>query len=99
MPMSAPFSEVDADAPRRVEPFTLGPTWRRDEDGKFVLPEFTLGWHVLAWTSIYLEQHRGVPWRYTSEQARLTLWWFAMDAATGRFRWRDGVLQRLKGWG
>lgn len=64
-----------------------------------MLPEYTLGWHCLAWTATYLQHYVGAPWRYTAEQARLTLWWYAMDPATSRFLWRDGVLQRLKGWG
>ena len=46
-----------------------------------------------------LQHYVGAPWRYTAEQARLTLWWYAMDPATNRFLWRDGVIQRLKGWG
>ncbi|HEX7164371.1 MAG TPA: hypothetical protein VF223_24400, partial [Trebonia sp.] len=71
--------------PEKVTPFTIGPTWKRGPDGKFVLPEFTLGWHALAWTGTYLQHHVGAPWRYTPEQARLTLWWYALDPATGRF--------------
>jgi hypothetical protein len=90
---------ADEEVPDVVEPFTLGPTWKRGPDGKFVLPEYTLGWHALAWTAAYLQHYVGKPWRYTPEQARLTLWWYAMDPATNRFLWRDGVIQRLKGWG
>ncbi|MFD4394657.1 terminase [Kitasatospora sp. NPDC058478] len=85
--------------PQVVEPAVIGPTWRRSADGRFALPEYTLGWQALAWTATYLQHHVGAPWRYTSEQARLTLWWYAMDPATNRFLWRDGVIQRLKGWG
>ena len=90
---------ADGEVPQVVEPFTIGPTWRRGPDGRFLLPEFTLGWHCLAWTATYLQHYVGAPWRYTAEQARLTLWWYAMDPATNRFLWRDGVIQRLKGWG
>ncbi|MFG7940966.1 terminase [Streptomyces cacaoi] len=90
---------ADGEVPEVVTPFTLGPTWRRGEDGRFALPEFTLGWHCLAWTATYLQHHVGAPWRYTPEQARLTLWWYAKDPVTRRFLWRDGVIQRLKGWG
>jgi hypothetical protein len=90
---------ADEEVPDVVEPFTLGPTWKRGPDGKFILPEYTLGWHALAWTATYLQHYAGKPWRYTPEQARLTLWWYAMDPATNRFLWRDGVVQRLKGWG
>ncbi|MEU8829341.1 terminase [Streptomyces sp900116325] len=90
---------ADEQVPDVVEPFTLGPTWKRGPDGKFVLPEYTLGWHALAWTATYLQHYAGRPWRYTPEQARLTLWWYAMDPVTNRFLWRDGVIQRLKGHG
>ena len=90
---------ADEEVPGVVAPFTLGPTWKRGPDGKFVLPEYTLGWQCLAWTATYLQHYAGRPWRYTPEQARLTLWWYAMDPVTNRFLWRDGVIQRLKGWG
>lgn len=90
---------AEEQVPDVVEPFTLGPTWKRGPDGKFILPEYTLGWHCLAWTKTYLQHYVGKPWQYTPEQARLTLWWYAMDPVTNRFLWRDGVIQRLKGWG
>jgi hypothetical protein len=90
---------ADEEVPDVIEPFTLGPTWKRGPGGKFLLPEYTLGWHALAWTATYLQHYAGKPWRYTAEQARLTLWWYAMDPVTNRFLWRDGVIQRLKGWG
>ncbi|WP_382748334.1 terminase [Streptomyces showdoensis] len=90
---------AEGEVPEVVTPFTIGPTWKRGPDKRFVLPEYTLGWHALAWTATYLQHYVGAPWRYTPEQARLTLWWYAMDPATDRFLWRDGVIQRLKGWG
>ncbi|MGA4964502.1 terminase [Streptomyces pseudogriseolus] len=90
---------AEAQVPEVVEPFTLGPTWKRGPDGRFILPEYTLGWQCLAWTKMYLQHYVGKAWQYTPEQARLTLWWYAMDPLTNRFLWRDGVLQRLKGWG
>lgn len=91
--------EVEEQVPDVVVPFTLGPTWKRGPDGRFILPEYTLGWHALAWTKTYLQHYVGRPWQYTPEQARLTLWWYAMDPVTNRFLWRDGVIQRLKGHG
>lgn len=97
--MPSPLLEDVEQIPDVVEPFAIGPTWKRGEDGRFVLPDFTLGWHVLAWTATHLQHATGQPWRYTSEQARLVLWWFALDRATGGFVYRDAVLQRLKGWG
>jgi len=90
---------ADEQVPDVVTPFTLGPTWKRGRDGRFILPEYTLGWQCLAWTKTYLQHYAGKPWQYTPEQARLTLWWYAMDPETNRFLWRDGVIQRLKGWG
>ncbi|MGW4493752.1 terminase [Streptomyces sp. NPDC004376] len=89
----------DEQVPDVVAPFTLGPSWKRGPDGKFILPEYTLGWQCLAWTKTYLQHYVGKAWQYTPEQARLTLWWYAMDPSTNRFLYRDGVLQRLKGWG
>jgi hypothetical protein len=65
-----------------LEPVAIGPTWQRDpKTGEWLLPERTLGWEVLGWTAEYLRQpdgpDAGEPWRYTDEQARFILWWFA----------------------
>lgn len=87
----------EGDAPR-VEPVRIGPSWQRDEFGRWLLPERTLGWHAVAWAAENLQQASGLPWRYTPEQLRLTLWWYALDEHN-RFIYRDGVIQRLKGWG
>jgi phage terminase large subunit-like protein len=76
----------------------IGPTWRIGEDGRWVLPERTLGWDVLEWCGVWLQHPDGSPWRFTGEQARFILWWYAIDE-TGRFLFRDAVLQRMKGWG
>lgn len=84
--------------PPVYEPVRIGPSWERGDDGKFVLPERTLGWQVLGWAADWLQHEDGQPWTYTDEQARLTLWWYAVDER-GRFIYRDGVVQRLKGWG
>lgn len=78
-------------------PVTVGPTWARAGD-RWVLPDRTLGWDVLGWCGTELQHSAGLPWRFTLEQARFLLWWYAVDEA-GRFLFRDGVLQRLKGWG
>lgn len=78
-------------------PVRIGPTWQTD--GKhWLLPEHTLGWGFLAWTGRWLQESRGVPWRFTLEQARFLLWWYAVRP-DGRFLYRDGVFQRLKGHG
>lgn len=67
------------------------------------LPKYTIGWQVLAWTAEYLRQpdgpDAGAPWRFTNEQARFTLWWYATDETGRRFVYRRGMLRRLKGWG
>jgi hypothetical protein len=86
------------EAQHTYTPVVIGPTWKRGEDGKFVLPQYTLGWEILGWTAEWLQHSEGIPWQYTAEQARFVLWWYAIDDE-GRFVYRDGVLQRLKGWG
>lgn len=82
----------------RWQPTLVGPTWQRTEDGFWLLPERTLGWAVLGWAGVWLQHTQGVPWRYTLEQARFLLHWYSVDYR-GQFVYRDGVLQRLKGWG
>ena len=87
---------------RDASAVTIGPTWSRQKDGSFVVPERTLGWDVLGWTAEYLLQpdgpDAGSRWNFTPEQTRFVLWWYALDA-TGRFLYRNGVLRRMKGWG
>lgn len=78
------------------EPVKVGPTWQYDNG--WVLPEFTLGWRVLAWCGVWLRDKRGRPWQFTPEQTRFVLWFFAVDD-TGDFLYHSAVLQRLKGWG
>lgn len=84
------------------EPFTVGPTWARDPSGGWLLPEHTLGWQIVEWSADVLRQpdgpNAGEPWHWTLEQVRFLLHWYAVDDA-GRFRYRRGVLRRLKGWG
>lgn len=76
----------------------IGPTWERDDSGAFVLPERTLGWQCIRWMETRLNGPYGGKIRLTKEQKRFLLWWYAVDE-DGRFTYRDGVLQRLKGWG
>lgn len=80
---------------------------RRDVRGAIVsgpegLPAKTLGWQVLSWTVDYLLQpdgpDAGQPWRYTPEQVRILLWWYAVDPL-GRFVYRRAIIRRSKGWG
>lgn len=85
-----------------INPWAIGPTWTRGEDGKFILPERTLGWGVINWLYEYVltpgGPHAGEAFLPTMEQARFIVWWYAVDE-TGRFVYRDGILRRLKGWG
>lgn len=83
-------------------PWAIGPTWQRDEDGQFILPERTLGWDIINWMYEFVltpgGPHAGEPFLPTLEQARFIVWWYAVDE-TGRFVYRSGTLRRLKGWG
>jgi hypothetical protein len=81
-----------------LESSTIGPTWTRESDGSWRLPERTLGWQIAGWTAEYLLGEDGRPWKFTREQLRFALHWYAVDE-TGRFIHRKGVLQRMKGWG
>lgn len=92
-------AEAEEQVPEVITPVVIGPTWTRDESGNFIQPEFTLGHHVWRWAESSLQHGAGQPWRYTSEQIRILFWWYAIDPDTGDFKYRDAVLQRLKGWG
>ena len=94
-----------------VVPFHLGPTWDRnpDWDGPrdpqgYILPHLTLGWQVLEWIKKNLladetgPDGKPLPYDLTDEQKRFILWFYAIDE-TGRFLYREIVLQRLKGHG
>lgn len=81
-----------------IEPVKIGPTWQTDADGRPVMPALSLGWHVVSWIRKWLQRGDGTPWGLTGEQFRFLLHWYAMDDEF-RFLYRDGVLQRLKGWG
>lgn len=66
------------------------------------LPEKTLGWEILNWGSAMLAQpdglRKGHAWRYSPEQAKFIIWFYALDER-GRFLYRNAVLERPKGWG
>jgi len=82
-----------------IHPICIGPTWKRDENGQFIQPQHTGGWQVLKWITDNLIAPSGDgPFRPTPEQQRFILWWYAVDEY-GEFLYREGVLQRLKGWG
>ena len=86
--------------PSVVEPVHLGPTWERDDDhpSGWHLPRLTLGWSILRWQATRLQHADGRPWRYSPEQLRLFLWWYSLESSL-RLTFRDGVIQRIKGWG
>src|SRR4051794_21637497 len=95
------MSKPDALTPEEIdalEPVYIGPTWQRDAFGRWLLPECTLGWQIAGWCAKYLRSETGGPWKFTREQLRFVLWWYAVDE-NGRFPYRKGVLQRMKGWG
>lgn len=78
------------------EPVKIGPTWQYENGWK--LPAHTLGWRVIAWCGYWLKDKRGKPWKFTPEQTRFILWYFALEES-GAFLYHSAVLQRLKGWG
>lgn len=87
------------------QPQLLGPTWELGENGRPILPKLTLGWEAIRWAEKNLMAERPLPgevevghWKFTAEQKRLLLWWYAVDDK-GVFIYRDGVIQRMKGWG
>jgi len=87
--------------PSTVEPVCIGPTWQPGPGGpggKYLLPKRSLGWQARVWASEWLQHETGKAWEYTPEQLRFVAWWYALDD-NDRFLYRDGVLQRLKGWG
>lgn len=62
----------------------------------------TLGYEVLDWMSWALaapDRADYEPYEPTREQAQFVLNLYAIDPATGRRRFRRGVLSRPKGWG
>ena len=83
-------------------PHIAGPTWQRTVEGGWFLPKMSLGWEILNWWAEYLRtpggDHAGEPFMPTLEQARFTLWWYAVDE-NGDYVYREGCLRRLKGWG
>ncbi len=81
------------------EPIYLGPVFRRGPDGKYVMPRYTLGMAAIRWAKKWLRGADGNPgWQFTPEQARLVLWWYAVGE-DGKFVYREGVIQLIKGAG
>jgi hypothetical protein len=63
------------------------------------LPEHTLGWEILDWSSQMLAQpdgdNQGDAWQFTDEQAMFILWFYAVGG-DGKFLYRNAVLERSK---
>lgn len=84
-----------------LKPITLGPTWQIGSDGRWVLPELSLGWEVLGFLSTHLNARaigREDRYEFTLEQARFILHWYAVRP-DGTWVYRDAVMQRVKGHG
>lgn len=66
------------------------------------LPARTLGWEALAWAAHYLKHpngiRKGLPWKFTTEQARFVLWFYAVDDQ-GRFIYSEAHRRLAKGSG
>jgi len=69
------------------------------------LPQYSLGWGVLDFGTKWFRQpnensnyEQGQPWRYTREQARFLIHWYAVDEE-GEWLYEHGVIERPKGWG
>lgn len=66
------------------------------------LPKFSLGWGVMDWVGKNLVHYAGdligKPWKYTPEQARFIVWFYAVDE-NGKYIYRRAVLERPKGSG
>ena len=65
-------------------------------------PEFTLGWEAILWAESVLIQPNGPragnKFRFTRDQMRFLLWWYAMDT-DGRWLFHHGVRRLAKGSG
>ncbi|MFY1620048.1 terminase [Micromonospora sp. WMMD736] len=96
--MAAPATKLTLEQIEALEPYYIGPTWQRGPLGTYAEPELTIGWQVIFWCEEYLSGMDGGSWKFTPEQARFILWWYAVDE-NGEFTYRTGCLQRLKGWG
>jgi hypothetical protein len=62
----------------------------------------TLGWQIAHWTETLLVQPNGprakMPFRFTRDQLRFILWWYALDA-DGQWLFFHGVRRLAKGSG
>jgi hypothetical protein len=98
--LDVPDTELDESQLReKYAPVIIGPTWQKNPDGSWKLPERTLGWEIAGWCAEFLHGPDGQGrWTFTPEQLRFVLWWYALDER-GEFIYSSGVMQRLKGHG
>lgn len=95
------ISEIEPSAENALKYFPpdyIGPSWAKNEDGSWLLPEHTLGWEIAGWCAEWLRSPDGGPWRFTPEQLRLLLHVYSINE-DGSWKYRKIFLQRLKGWG
>lgn len=90
-------SQENAD--KYFPPNDIGPIWRKDSFGNWLLPEYTLGWEAVAWAEMNLSSLKG-PGRLklTLEQVRIILWHYALTE-DGEFEYEFSVYQAFKGAG
>lgn len=78
--------------------YRKGPTWEKNPDGSWKLPDRTLGWGVISWMIENLRNEEGGRWVPTDEQVRFILWFYAVDDK-GKRTHRKSILQRIKSHG
>lgn len=83
-----------------VEPVVYGPTFTKDENGEYILPESSIGPYVIHWIHNNLVfpdgERAGEPMRLTPEQMRFICWAYALDE-NDRFLYNNITMVRIKG--
>lgn len=83
-----------------IKPVVYGPTFTKDEEGKYVIPDSSIGYYIINWIHNNLIQpdgeNAGEPVRLTPEQMRFILWVYALDDED-RFLYNDLTMIRIKG--
>lgn len=97
---SAPLVPSQELADELYPPTDIGPVWAKDDDGNWILPEYTIGYDIIDWAESRLGSIDGTTdhLEFTPEQMRLLLWMYAVDEH-GHFRYRKTVFQAFKGAG
>lgn len=101
-PERVDWTEIEptqANADTYFPPADVGPIWLKDTFGNWLLPEYTLGWDIIAWAETNLSALRGGgKLELTPEQMRVILWHYAIDE-NGEFTYEFSVYQAFKGAG